>query len=105
MSAVAARVPSARKSKTSERSSMSSLVVLTGRNRSRPTAIACAPGNTSMAEPIAVSNWTTRGEVLSVGSTVFSFRMSGSSSTPPRSIIACRTCAMSSHRLLAWKYG
>ena len=51
----------------SERSSSSSLVVLTGWNRDRGTAIAVAPENTSMAAPMAVSSWTTFGEAASVG--------------------------------------
>ena len=44
------------------RSSSRSLVVLTGRKRSRPTPMAVAPSNTSIAAPIADSIWITSGE-------------------------------------------
>ena len=50
-------------------------MVLTGWNRSRPTQMAVAPSNTSMAAPMALSIWMTGVELLSSGSTVFSFRI------------------------------
>jgi len=78
-------------------------VVLTGRNRSRPTAMARAPSNTSIAAPMALSSWITLGEAGSVGSTVFTLRMSGSPSSPRRATRASRSCARSNHRLFAWK--
>ena len=43
--------------------------------------MAVAPSNTSIAAPIALSIWITPGEDESAGSTVFSFRISGSPST------------------------
>ena len=78
-------------------------MVLTGRNRSRPTPIAVAPSNTSIAAPIALSIWITSGEEESAGSTVFSFLISGRPSTAFRSASVRASTARSNHRLLVWK--
>ena len=60
-------------------------MVLTGANRLRGArARACAPSNTPIAAPIAVSTWITAGEDLSEGSTVLRLAIIGSGRMPPR---------------------
>mmetsp|Transcript_10165 Transcript_10165/g.34550 ORF Transcript_10165/g.34550 Transcript_10165/m.34550 type:complete len:211 (+) Transcript_10165:490-1122(+) len=88
----------------SERSARRSAVVLTGAKRARGMQTAMAPSKQEMAEPMAVSSWKTLVEVLSRGSTVFAFAMSGSGRRP-----SCLTnCALratrSIQRLLVLKY-
>ena len=90
-STVARGMSSAPHSYTSLRSSTSSFVVLTGRNRLRGTTIAVAPSKTSIAAPMADSICTTLGLAGSFGSTVFALRMIGRPSTPPRSSSTSRS--------------
>ena len=75
-------------------------MVLTGTNRSRPTSISRESGNTSTAAPIAVSTWITFGVVGSLGSTVFSLRISGRPRMPSRTSRASFIARRSNQRLL-----
>mmetsp|Transcript_10164 Transcript_10164/g.34545 ORF Transcript_10164/g.34545 Transcript_10164/m.34545 type:complete len:220 (+) Transcript_10164:486-1145(+) len=87
----------------SDRRARRSLVVLTGAKRERGMTTAVAPGKQEMAEPMAVSSWSTLVDPLSRGSTVFSFLMTGSGSAPPCLSKSALRATRSTQRLLVLK--
>mmetsp|Transcript_76879 Transcript_76879/g.178312 ORF Transcript_76879/g.178312 Transcript_76879/m.178312 type:complete len:213 (+) Transcript_76879:258-896(+) len=87
----------------SERSARRSLVVFTGAKRERGITSAMAPGKHSIAAPMAVSSWRTLVEVLSRGSTVLLFFMTGRGREPLFLANCVLSASRSTQRLLVLK--